>query len=68
MTNLSSIAWLVRSWRSSRNLPLDATDLFAGENRTDQGSADIPKRKEVMEIGCLAVRTAKIIPFRPYPQ
>jgi hypothetical protein len=66
MTNLRSIACLVRSWRATRNLPLDAIDLFDDENRADRRSADIPKRNEMMEIGCLAVRTARIIPFRPH--
>jgi hypothetical protein len=68
MTNLTSIACLVRSWRATRNLPFDTIDLFAGEYRTDRRSADIPKRNEMTEIGCAAARTAKIIPFRPYRQ
>ena len=68
MTNLSFIGCVVRSWRATRNLPLDAIDLFPGEDRTDRESADIPKRNEVIEMGSLAVRTAKIIPFRPYRQ
>jgi hypothetical protein len=66
MTSLSSIGCLVRSWRAKRNLPVEAADLFPGESRTDPGSAKIPNRNEIMEIGCLAVGTAKIIPFRPY--
>jgi hypothetical protein len=66
MTSLSSIGCLVRGWRARRNLPVEAADLFPGESRTDRVSSDILDRNEMMEIGCLAVRTAKIIPFRPH--
>jgi len=66
MTSLSSIGCLVRSWRAKRNLPVEAADLFPGESPTDRGSSDILNRNEMMEIGCLAARTAKIIPFRPH--
>jgi hypothetical protein len=66
MTSLSSIGCLVRSWRARRNLPAEAADLFPGESQTYRGSADILNRNEMMEIGSLAVRTAKIIPFRPH--
>jgi hypothetical protein len=65
-TSLNSIGCLVRSWRAKRNLPVEAADLFSGESRTDPGSADIPDRDEMMEIRRMAVRTAKIIPFRPH--
>ncbi len=68
MTSLSSIGCLVRSWRAKRNLPVEAADLFPVGSRTDRGSADILDRNEMMEVDCLAVRTAKIIPFRPHRQ
>jgi hypothetical protein len=65
MTSLSSIGCLIRRWRAKRSLPVEAADLFPGESRADQGSADIRNRSEMAGIDCLAVRTAQIIPFRP---
>jgi len=66
MTSLNSIGCLVGSWRAKRNLPVEAADLFPSESRTYRGSVDILNRHEMVEIGCLAGRTAKIIPFRPH--
>jgi hypothetical protein len=64
ITSLRSIACLVRSWRASRNLPLDATDIFASAHRTSEGSSGTWERIEKTERAGLAVRTAQIISFR----
>jgi hypothetical protein len=65
MTSLTSIASVARSWRASRNLPLDAADLFGGAHRTDRSPSGIRNRNEITKRGGLGVETAQIIPFRP---
>jgi hypothetical protein len=68
ITSLSSIDCLVRRWRASRNLPLDADDVLGSAYPAIREASCVWERNETKESDGLAAMTAQIIPFRPYGQ